>query len=132
MTKLEAEWRRLLLRRWRSFGYAFQGVAYTLRTQPNTWIHTVATAAALLLGLWLELSRQEWALIVLAAVAVWAAEFLNTAIEAAVDMAMPGEHPLAKAAKDAAAGAVLIAAAGAVIIGLLILGPPLWTKLTGS
>jgi diacylglycerol kinase len=63
--------------------------------------------------------------------AVWMAEFMNTALEAVVDMAMPGLHPLAKVAKDIAAAAVLVGAIGAVLIGLLILGPPLWARFFG-
>ena len=61
---------------------------------------------------------------------VFCAEFLNTAIEAVVDLASPEFHPLAKIGKDVGAAAVLVAALAAVLIGLLILGPPLWAKLT--
>jgi diacylglycerol kinase len=60
---------------------------------------------------------------------VFAAEFVNTAIEAVVDLASPQKHPLAKVGKDVGAAAVLIAALAAVLIGLLILGPPLWARL---
>jgi diacylglycerol kinase len=60
---------------------------------------------------------------------VFAAEFLNTAIEAVVDLASPHKHPLAKVGKDVGAGAVLIAALAAVVVGLLILGPPVWARL---
>jgi diacylglycerol kinase len=60
---------------------------------------------------------------------VWMAEFMNTALEALVDLASPDYHPLAKVAKDVAAAAVLVGALGAVLIGLLILGPPLWQKI---
>lgn len=114
-----------------SFGYAFAGLAHVLRTQHNAWIHALATVVVLVLGLWLHISRQEWAILVLAITAVWAGEIGNTALEAVVDMTMPTPHPLAKIAKDAAAAAVLVAAMGAVVIGLLILGPPLWQKLMG-
>lgn len=112
-----------------SFQYAFAGVWYTLRTQHNTWIHAAINAAVVFVGLWLGLPRQEWAILVLAMMAVWTAEFFNTAIEAVVDMTMPTPHPLAKAAKDVAAGGVLIAAIGSILIGLLILGPPLYQRL---
>ena len=54
---------------------------------------------------------------------------MNTAIEAVIDLAAPKPHPLAKIAKDVAAAAVLVGACGAALIGLLILGPPLWQKL---
>jgi diacylglycerol kinase len=60
---------------------------------------------------------------------VWAAEFFNTAIESIVDLASPEENPLAKAGKDVGAAAVLIAALTSILIGLLILGPPLWKKI---
>jgi diacylglycerol kinase len=115
----------------RSFGYAFEGWAYVLRTQHNAWIHALFSVVVAGLGLYLRISRQEWAIIVLTLMAVWMGEFLNTALEAVVDMAMPKPHPLAKVAKDVAAAAVLVGACGAVVIGLLILGPPLWAKLTG-
>jgi diacylglycerol kinase len=61
---------------------------------------------------------------------VFSAEFINTAIETVVDLASPEIHPLAKIGKDVGAGAVLVAALAAILIGLLILGPPLWMKLT--
>jgi len=63
--------------------------------------------------------------LVLTIAMVWIAEFLNTALEAVVDLASPELHPLAKVGKDVGAAAVLIAAMASVIIGLLILGPPL-------
>jgi diacylglycerol kinase len=60
---------------------------------------------------------------------VWAAEFFNTALEAIVDLASPEMNHLAKIGKDVGAAAVLIAAGASIIIGLLILGPPLWEEL---
>jgi diacylglycerol kinase len=60
---------------------------------------------------------------------VWMAEFLNTALEAVVDLASPSHHPLAKTGKDVGAAAVLITALTSIIVGLLILGPPLWSYL---
>jgi diacylglycerol kinase len=116
-------------RRLDSFGYAFAGWWHVLRSQPNAWIHAAVTVVVFGLALWLGLSRVEWAILLLTTMAVWMAEFVNTALEAAVDMAMPEYHPLAKTAKDVAAAAVLMGALGAVIIGLLILGPPLWQRL---
>jgi diacylglycerol kinase len=67
--------------------------------------------------------------VVLTISVVFTAEFINTAIEAVVDLASPEKHPLAKVGKDVGAGAVLIAALAAVLIGVLVLGPPLWAKL---
>ena len=112
----------------KSFQYAFAGCWYVMRTQHNAWIHAIVTIIVIIMALWLHISRIEWAILVLTFTAVWMAEFINTALEAVVDMTSPEFHPLAKTAKDVAAAAVLVAAVGAVIIGLLILGPPLWQK----
>ncbi|MCI0395522.1 MAG: diacylglycerol kinase family protein [Chloroflexi bacterium] len=118
-----------LYRRVKSFQYAFEGWWYVLRTQRNAWIHAVISLAVFALALWLRLSAQDWAVLILTIMAVWMAEFMNTALEAVVNMTMPQPHPLAKVAKDVAAAAVLVGAIGSVLIGLLILGPPLWRKL---
>lgn len=115
----------------RSFRYAFAGWWYVLRTQQNAWIHGVISLAVILVGLWLELPRTDWAILIITITVVWIAEFMNTALEAIVDMVTPDYHPLAKVAKDVAAAAVLVGACGAVLVGLLILGPPLWLRITG-
>jgi diacylglycerol kinase len=112
-----------------SFRYAFSGWWFVVRTQRNAWIHTVATVIVFTMSLWLKLSRMELAVILIAVTLVWMAEFLNTALEAVVDLACPQQHFLAKVGKDVGAAAVLIAAGSSVLIGLLILGPPLWEKL---
>ena len=112
-----------------SFRNAFAGWWFVIRTQRNAWIHVVINIAVVMLGLWLELPPRDWAVIILAIALVWTAEFLNTALEAVVDLANPQQHSLAKVGKDVGAAAVLIAALSAVLIGLLILGPPLLEKL---
>jgi len=112
-----------------SFGHAFRGWAYVIKTQHNAWIHSIATIVVVALGLWLRLPSRDWAVLVLAIAMVFTAEFINTSIEAVVDMASPSHHPLGKVGKDVGAGAVLISALAAVLIGLLILGPPLWEKV---
>ena len=111
--------------RLRSVRYALQGIAVMLRSQHNAWIHAAATILVIALGLACGLSRAEWCWIVLAIVAVWTAEALNTAIELLTDVASPTFHPVAGKAKDVAAGAVLIAAIGAAAIGSLVFGPRL-------
>ncbi|CUS02248.2 putative diacylglycerol kinase [Candidatus Promineifilum breve] len=118
-----------LRQRLHSFGYALEGWWHVLRTQPNAWIHATVSVIVFGLAFWLRLSRHEWAILLLTTMLVWMAEFANTALEAVVDMAMPEYHPLAKTAKDVAAAAVLVGALGAVVVGLLILGPPLWQRL---
>ena len=102
---------------------------YVLRTQRNAWIHALASAFVVALGLWLKLPRIDWVPLLLAIGLVWLAEFLNTALEAVVDLASPDVHPLARVGKDVGAAAVLIAAGTAALIGLLVLGPPLWGRL---
>ena len=109
-----------------AFRYAFAGLFYLLRTQRNAQIHCAIGLAALAVGTILGISRVEWAVIVGTCALVLAAEGANTAIEAVVDIASPGYHPLAKIAKDVAAGAVLLCAIAAVIIGLIIFGPRVW------
>jgi diacylglycerol kinase len=113
-----------------SFRHAFSGWAALIRRTPNARIHLAFALGAVALAAWLGLSLTGWAILWLTIGLVVSAEFLNSAIEAAVDLASPELHPVAKAAKDMAAGAVLFAACIAVIIGLLILGPPLLSRLT--
>ena len=112
-----------------AFRYALAGLVYVLRTQRNAWIHAFVSTLVLLMCFWLQLSPQDWAIIILTIAIVWAAEFINTALEAIVDLASPQQHPLAKVGKDVGAAAVLIAAMAAVLVGFLIMGPPLWNKL---
>ncbi|MFO7583329.1 MAG: diacylglycerol kinase family protein [Anaerolineales bacterium] len=121
--------RNFIARRVASFRCAFQGWWYVIRTQRNAWIHAIATTLVVTLAAWLRLPATEWAILILVIALVWSAEFLNTAIEAVVDLASPVHHPLAKVGKDVGAAAVLIAAGAAVLIGLLILGPPLLAKI---
>jgi diacylglycerol kinase len=112
-----------------SFRYAFSGWSFVIRTQRNAWVHILASLAALLLCLWLTIPARDWAVIILTIAMVWTAEFINTALEAVVDLSTPGHHPLAKVGKDVGAAAVLIAAVASIVIGLLILGPPLYTRI---
>ena len=112
-----------------AFRHAFEGWWYLLRTQRNAWIHAVITVAVVALGFWLEIPRGDWVAIVIAIALVWLAEFLNTALEAVVDLASPDHSQLAKVGKDVGAAAVLIAAGTSVIVGLLVLGPPLLERL---
>jgi diacylglycerol kinase len=112
-----------------SFRFAIAGWRHVLRTQPNSRIHAAATVVVAGLGFWLGVGRSEWAILVITIGLVWVAELVNTAIEAVVDLASPESHPLAKVGKDVAAAAVLASAVTAVIVGLLILGPPLWERI---
>lgn len=119
-----------------AFGHAFRGWWHVLKTQQNTWIHSLFATGVIVIGLWVGLKPIDWAVIVLTIAMVFTAEFINTAIEAVVDLASPVQHPLAKVGKDVGAGAVLVAALAGIVIGLLVIGPPLWVRLvsllTGS
>jgi diacylglycerol kinase len=113
-----------------AFVYAFAGIRYVMR-QRNPRIHLLAAVCVIALAAWLKVSRGEWAMLMLCIGTVIAAETMNSAIEAMVDLLSPEIRPSAKAAKDAAAGAVLITALAAAVVGLLILGPPLCHRLAG-
>jgi diacylglycerol kinase (ATP) len=112
-----------------SFGHAFRGWGYVIRNEKNAWVHAVVTILVIILATWLVIPVRDWAVLILTIAMVWMAEFLNTSIEAVVDLASPVHHPLAKVGKDVGAAAVLITACAAVLIGLLILGPPLWEHI---
>lgn len=99
------------------FRAALSGLGWAFRTQRNLRIHAAAAVAAAGLGAWLGIGRAEWVAVALCLALVPALECANTALEAAVDLASPVRHPLAKRAKDCAAAAVLLASAGAVAAG---------------
>jgi diacylglycerol kinase (ATP) len=103
-----------------SFNYAFEGVIHVLRTQRNLRIHFAAATAVLVLAFAYDVSKLELIVLLLAIAFVLITEMINTAVEAAIDVATTSFDPLAKLAKDIAAGAVLIASTVAVIIGYLV------------
>ena len=111
----------------RSFGHALQGLGALLRTQPNARIHLAACIAVVIASVWCGLSPVEWAMVTIAIAGVFVAEAMNTAIESVVDLASPDVHPLARQAKDVAAGGVLLAAVASVVIGIIVFGPRLAT-----
>ena len=129
--RVERRTRILSIRIVRSFYFAFAGLGYLFRTQRNARIELAIALAACGLAAWCHVTRIEWALLTVMIAMVLILEGLNTALEAAVDLASPQIHPLAKTAKDLAAGMVLIASLASIVVGLLILGPPLLTKLKG-
>lgn len=129
------EWLRrdgfaLKVRRWlvgliRSFGFAFAGLGWMLRTQRNAQIHVAITCAVIIAGFALRVSVAEWLALILSIALILALEALNTAVEAVVDLVSPQPHPLAKRAKDVAAGAVLLGAIGVAIVGAIVFLPKL-------
>jgi undecaprenol kinase len=106
----------------RSFGYAFEGII-TASKEQNLKSHILSAIIVILAGYWTGLSRMEWYIVLLLIALMFALEMMNTAIERVVDLASPEIHPLAKQAKDIAAGAVLVFALFSAIIGLLIFLP---------
>lgn len=103
-----------------SLGYALEGIRFGIMTQRHLRFHLVAACLALAAGVWKGLQPVAWGLLVLLIAAVFAAELMNTALEAVVDLVSPRQHPLAKAAKDTAAGAVLVLAGAALVIAVLL------------
>ena len=108
---------------YRSFGYAFQGIFTCVRKERNMKIHCVAAVFVVIAGVILKISAIEWCICLALFGLVMALEHVNTAVEAVVDMVTEEYHPLAKVAKDTAAGAVLIAAMMAAIAGCIIFLP---------
>ena len=106
----------------RSFRFAGQGVVNLFRFENNAKVHLLMAIVVVGAGVWLGLSRLEWAIILTQIGLVWAAEAINTALEKLCDFVSPGLHPQIKAIKDMASGAVLIVAIVAVVVGVLVLG----------
>lgn len=113
----------------KGFTYAWSGITYVVRTQRNMRFHLCSACAVVALATLLHLALLEWAILLTCILGVIVAEMLNTIVEAVVDLITDRYHPLAKIAKDVAAGAVLLSAIGSAGIGLLILGPHLWHAL---
>ena len=110
---------------YKSFGYAFQRIFNTIRTERNIKIHCAAAILVTIFGIWLQISKTEWMICFILFGLILALELVNTAVEATVDLFTEERKPLAKKAKDAAAGAVLIVAIFAAVIGILIFIPKL-------
>ena len=106
-----------------AFAHAWNGIRHAVATETNMQIHLVAAVLAALFGWLLDLGPLEWVAIVFAIGLVWGMEVVNSAIERLVDLASPTFHPLAKQAKDLAAGAVLIASLTALVIGAIVFVP---------
>ncbi|MGH3087095.1 MAG: diacylglycerol kinase family protein [Rubrobacteraceae bacterium] len=102
------------------FDHAWRGVVLAVRTQRNMRFHAVAAVAVLVASFFFRVSLVEFAILVFAISLVLAAELVNTAVEAIVNLVSPEHHPLAKIAKDAAAGAVLVSSIGAAVVGVVI------------
>ena len=112
-----------IIDRVKSFGYAYKGIGYALKTQHNIWIHCLLTIAVLAFGFWLNVNQTEWILLVFAIGFVLVSELFNTAIEVLVDLVSPEQNPKAGLIKDISAGSVLLSTITAALIGLIIFIP---------
>ncbi|MCU0471637.1 MAG: diacylglycerol kinase family protein [Arcicella sp.] len=105
----------------RSVPHAFRGVVELIKSENNFRIHLLAVLVVTITGFWIDFSEAEWLAVIIIMGGVLAFEALNTAIEAVVDLVSPDFHPLAKKAKDVAAGAVLLFVIFALIAAVVIL-----------
>jgi undecaprenol kinase len=128
--KIAVKWGELLkkegARRANGFRAAFSGLLRLATSERHFQLHLAAAACAIILAAFLGFSRLEWAILIVTIGLVLVAEGINSAIERAIDTTTPGFHPLAKAAKDIGAAAVLIAAIVSVLVALLLYVPKLW------
>jgi len=114
-----------LKKRARSFRFAFNGMIYLLKHEPNAWIHLIITIMVIVFGILLKLNLTEWSLVVLATGLVLMAEAMNSAIEKTGNKISPEKNDWAGRIKDLSAGAVLLAAIAAATVGLIIFIPKL-------
>lgn len=112
-----------------NFKYCFEGIIYALRNEQSMISHFVIALLTIILGFIVKLSKIEWFVVIILIALVIAVEFINTSVEAVVDMVMPDIHPLAKIAKDTASTAVLVVSFAAFIIGLIIYMPKILALL---
>ena len=113
----------------RSFGPAFAGLAWALKTQRNLQVHAIASVLVAVFGIWLQLAAWEWCVVLLAVGLVWSAELLNTALEVLADRVSKEREEPIRRVKDAAAAAVLVAAFAALAVGFVVFLPKLWRML---
>jgi len=116
----------------RSFKFAAEGIAHGFRTQRNMRVELGVAVVVVFAGILFRIAAVEWAVIFVCIGLVLSAELINTVIELAVDLLVQHYHPMAKVAKDAGAGAVLIAALTSVAVGIAIFGTRLWRILFGE
>ncbi len=114
--------KKALQRRGKSFLFAARGIGFAAKTQPNFCFHLLAIVLVTEFGLLYDLEKDRWGLLLVFFCLIPALELVNTALEAVVDLVSHNYHPLAKVAKDCAAGAVLVAALGAVGAAVFLFG----------
>lgn len=118
--------------RWiESVNCAIEGILWTARTQKHMRWHFLCAMAVIFAALFFKIPADDFLLLTLAITLVLFAEIINTAVEVVVDMVSPDYHPLAKKAKDVAAGAVLIAAGGAAVVGYVVFSSRIFAMVPG-
>ncbi|WP_099352228.1 diacylglycerol kinase family protein [Fredinandcohnia onubensis] len=123
--KQKNRWSRLIY----SFSYALQGLREAFFSERNLQIHFFFSVIVIFCGFLFHITKVEWLIVLLLFGGMFSIEMLNTAIEKVVDLVTDEYHPLAKKAKDIAAGAVLIYAIIAIIVGLIIFLPYLYNLI---
>jgi len=123
MNILDTEKEFSVVKRAKSFTHASRGIWILLKTTHNAWIHLVILVIAVALGIYFDITKTEWFMLIIVSGFVLTAEAFNTAIEIDIDLTSPDYHPYARDTKDVAAGAVLISAVTALVVGVLIFGP---------
>lgn len=119
--------------RWiESVNCAIEGVLWTARTQKHMRWHFLSAAAVLFAALFFKVPTVDFLLLTLAITLVLFAEIINTAVEVVVDLVSPDYHPLAKQAKDVAAGAVLLATCGAAVVGYVVFSSRIFAAVPGK
>lgn len=113
----------------RPFRVACEGILHAVRSERNMRLHLLSALLVFIFSIWLQPTRFETVILFGWVIAVISMELMNTAIERTVDLVTKDVHPLAKQAKDVAAGAVLVASFGAAVTALIIFGPRLWNML---
>lgn len=116
---------------YKSFGFAFEGIFAVVKKERNMQIHCCMMLLVILAGLFFQISAVEWCICFVLFGLIMSLELVNTAVESVVDLVTEERRPLAKLAKDAAAGAVLIASIMAAVAGLIIFLPKGWEFLVG-
>ena len=106
-----------------SFKYAFNGIRLLIQKEHNAWIHCFAMTCVIIAGFFFDISPTEWIAVILSIGGVFAAEAINSSIEALADIVSPEYNEAIKKTKDLAAGAVLLIAISAAVVGFIIFLP---------
>lgn len=116
----------------KKFAAAGTGLWFGIRTQNSFWVHIPISIAVVIVAAWLRLGPSQWALLILCIGSVIGSELMNSAIEELVRAVHPQHDVRIGRSLDMAAAAVLVVSVVAVVVGLIVIGPPLWDRVMGS